>query len=433
MGKIGRNSLCPCGSGKKFKRCHGGIGREADDIFKNNEGFIVKNHSGKNEEVYSIGSPGVKVYGLNHTQGDFKIIERNPERYIQIICVDIPTLFPLNHGEDFPVQFEGRNFKMRHLVKKRGEEYYSTLDTQQLPCFSSLEFWGNIYSEYMTNTSQAQHKGYELIVNSLHKINSFLDKDRKLHIGEDLHFSYHIWYVEQDLAGQFVPVVKTTFPYSGSIDIQSPKTIKPIDKALLKEVLAQKLLISNYCESNVVPKVEGKPFDEKVFILNHDFAFYCSQHPSSLQNLEEEHLRDLFLITAKVVFTNAEGEPFHFDGKLDYKITNPENKYEIITGEFKWWTGEKSFKDAFHQAVRKHATGQESCIYIIMLSKNKDLQKLYGKITALAESETEYISTLEKNCVPNMSKQLFRKVLINHRGRDIPLILGLIDCYYCRM
>ena len=24
-GKVGRNSRCPCGSGKKFKKCHGGI------------------------------------------------------------------------------------------------------------------------------------------------------------------------------------------------------------------------------------------------------------------------------------------------------------------------------------------------------------------------------------------------------------------------
>ena len=24
-GKVGRNAACPCGSGKKFKKCHGGI------------------------------------------------------------------------------------------------------------------------------------------------------------------------------------------------------------------------------------------------------------------------------------------------------------------------------------------------------------------------------------------------------------------------
>jgi preprotein translocase subunit SecA len=24
---VGRNDLCPCGSGRKFKRCHGGAGR----------------------------------------------------------------------------------------------------------------------------------------------------------------------------------------------------------------------------------------------------------------------------------------------------------------------------------------------------------------------------------------------------------------------
>ena len=25
-GKVGRNELCPCGSGKKFKQCHGRVG-----------------------------------------------------------------------------------------------------------------------------------------------------------------------------------------------------------------------------------------------------------------------------------------------------------------------------------------------------------------------------------------------------------------------
>ena len=24
---VGRNDMCPCGSGRKFKRCHGGAGR----------------------------------------------------------------------------------------------------------------------------------------------------------------------------------------------------------------------------------------------------------------------------------------------------------------------------------------------------------------------------------------------------------------------
>jgi preprotein translocase subunit SecA len=28
-GKISRNALCPCGSGKKFKHCHGDVGATA--------------------------------------------------------------------------------------------------------------------------------------------------------------------------------------------------------------------------------------------------------------------------------------------------------------------------------------------------------------------------------------------------------------------
>ena len=29
--KIGRNDLCPCGSGKKFKKCHGAVDAASDD------------------------------------------------------------------------------------------------------------------------------------------------------------------------------------------------------------------------------------------------------------------------------------------------------------------------------------------------------------------------------------------------------------------
>ena len=29
--KIGRNDLCPCGSGKKFKKCHGAADGAADE------------------------------------------------------------------------------------------------------------------------------------------------------------------------------------------------------------------------------------------------------------------------------------------------------------------------------------------------------------------------------------------------------------------
>ena len=30
--KIGRNDLCPCGSGKKFKKCHGAVLEEEDEM-----------------------------------------------------------------------------------------------------------------------------------------------------------------------------------------------------------------------------------------------------------------------------------------------------------------------------------------------------------------------------------------------------------------
>jgi SEC-C motif-containing protein len=39
MAKVGRNTPCPCGSGKKFKHCHGGLSGPADDAAKSGQLF----------------------------------------------------------------------------------------------------------------------------------------------------------------------------------------------------------------------------------------------------------------------------------------------------------------------------------------------------------------------------------------------------------
>ena len=417
---------------RNIKNVYGRSDPSKKEFFENckSKGFDIKDFTGSEESTFSIGSPGVQVWGMHFTQGDFKLIEKHPERYIQVINVDIPALLPLNDNESFPIQFENHRFLMHHKIKTRGEEFYSTLDSSQLPYFSSLQFQGELFPIVSEKKEHTNHKSYDLIVDTLHKLNSLLDDARKLHIGEDLHFSYHIFYLPQENFPNNPPVAKTTFPYTGLIDIKSPDSSNNIDENLLRKVLSQKIKIKDFSETDVVPKTSDKEFNEKVHILTHDFAFYCSQHPESLQQLEEEHIRDLFLILAKAVFENAEGEPFHYDGKLDYKISNLSNKYEFITGEFKWWTGDKSFQDAFHQAVRKHATGQESCIYIIMLNKNKDMSKVYQKTLDLVQNESEFIKTDPESIVPDKSKQLFKRIIVNHRGHEIPLIIGMIDCYF---
>ena len=45
----------------------------------------------------------------------------------------------------------------------------------------------------------------------------------------------------------------------------------------------------------------------------------------------------------------AEAEVYNYDGKLDFKITNPDNKYEIVSGEYKIWRGKLSFDECYKQ------------------------------------------------------------------------------------
>ena len=44
MGKIGRNDLCPCGSGKKFKKCH--MGKE-DELLLDGMGDVSIEEMGR--------------------------------------------------------------------------------------------------------------------------------------------------------------------------------------------------------------------------------------------------------------------------------------------------------------------------------------------------------------------------------------------------
>ena len=204
--------------------------------------------------------------------------------------------------------------------------------------------------------------------------------------------------------------------------INSQGKITPFDEEAIN--------VSDFAAKFILPRVTRSAFAEKVFISIHDFCFYCRQHPSALNLLDEEQIRDLFLIIVKTIFMNAEGEPFHYDGKLDFKITNPENRYEIITGEFKWWRGDNSAEEFFHQAVRKHSTGQELEIYTIILSRNKDAHSVYKKLVEIYSSRKEIVANSFEKVQPKNSRELFGKFMLSIRGNQIPLYLCLSDLFY---
>ena len=191
--------------------------------------------------------------------------------------------------------------------------------------------------------------------------------------------------------------------------------------------------LQRFATEKVLPNASGKEFREKVLIAIHDFCFYCRQHPESLSRLYEEQIRDLFLIVIKTIFSSAEGEPFHYNGKLDFKITNPKNKYEMITGEFKWWRGYDSAHEILHQSIRKHATGQELDIYTVILNKNKDSGSVFEAVKRIFYEQPEIIPNSFLSKAPEGSKEMFGCFTAKVRDKEIPLYLALGDLFFERV
>ena len=245
----------------------------------------------------------------------------------------------------------------------------------------------------------------------------------------NLHKDYLIssiikWDYENDLIS-----VKYHIGYCLNVDAYS-KWVKSRGK--LAQGKPNRIKLEHFINNTILPHIKGKTFSEKVFTAIHDFCFYCRQDPESINILNEERIRGIFLIIIKSIFSSAEAESYHYNGKSDFKIINPDNPYEIITGEFKWWTGKKSGEEALHQAIRKHATGQEKDIYTVILSRNKESLPVFTKLKEIYQNAKEVNLDSFSSTAPIGSKEKCCSFIANIRGDNIPLHLCLADLYFKR-
>lgn len=366
--------------------------------------------------------------------GDVEKIENNKLNYSCIIEVDLPYRM-LIKDEEYTIMLFGEEYKFVHRIKQRGEESFSTINTTITPFFSSIRIYCKDFLEEIKLSNpklkyEEEIKSYKIINEIINKIKRF---KQNINIGKKFEMdkpilSYTVKYINKNTGDTDYLLLH---PYFGKIKIDNIKEKIQIDDEAFKEYLIQEKQFGKYTEEEIKPNLVNKNFEEKVFILIHDFIYYCRQHSKALIEIKEEQIRDLFLIAVKIVLNQAEGEVFSFDGKLDFKITNPDNRYEYITGEFKWWNGGKSFEEAFHQGVRKHCTGQEKEIYIILLSRNKEIIKIKEKIIELTRSEKEIIIEEEKlEIAPKGSKEFIIQYSVETKGEKIPIKIGLANIFY---
>ncbi len=189
--------------------------------------------------------------------------------------------------------------------------------------------------------------------------------------------------------------------------------------------------ISRFAEERTVPAAKGKPFRDAVFETLHGFCYYCRQNPKVLSSLHEEQIRDLYIIVAKCVFKNATSETYHHKGKLDFKIVDPDDAFQFVTGEFKWWRGASSARKAYEQATESHASGQESEIYIIILSSMAAAKQVYRKTLSTIEAGRQTEKGSYKARGVGASTEAFGQVIVRVRNSPaIPLTFGIANLHY---
>lgn len=419
--KIGRNEPCYCGSGVKYKKCHGAI---VSSGFKNS--LII--HSPSNpEENISLGGPGMIMYSSVLSHGPMQKIQASPEKYTAVLVADLSVFYPLKNYEMFESTFEGREFSAFHLVKNRGEERFSTTRTENLPQFSNIQIQIKLRDLEKDVTGDGNLL-FRLLINICRKLDSLLPSSSQLKLSHESHISYQVHYVEGDTKPDSIPVATSTFPYTGTLAIQTSDTITPVSNEIITSFFAEKFNIENFYSEKVWNEIKDKDFSNKISSMIFEFGYYCKQHAEVVMHMYEEHVRDLMIVLAKVIFKSAEAECFHYDGKLDFKISNIQDFQDFVTGELKWWGGLASLEELYIQGTQKHFTGQESDIYLIVLSRQKDFSSVYKQCKDYTNSQKNLILNGEKD---SAAVKVISYLLENERSTHQPrLHLYVFDCYH---
>lgn len=387
----------------------------------------------------------MQVTSLPLWEGDMAYFGGRRDTFTQI-DVDLPLVLPLKEDIYQAVLAAAGPVAFKHTIAKRGAERFSSLDTTNLPRFSHLSIRvagfedGLVYAAGtpaqevvrfaevlrggvptgMEELPRAKGvpvaRGYLVICELLDKLVRFAALPAN--VRPRLSYSTRVYTQDNRLKAE------ATSHYPG--EVLSARLPEPRFDPEQWELFARaSTQVSTECRPS---RSHAGEFSQRVFEIGHDFCFYCRQHPEVISRLDEELVRDLLLIVFKATL-GAEGEAFHHGGKLDFKVVNPSNRYEFVTGELKWWDREDSVRKAFSQLAREHATGQEAAVVCLLLSKNRDATSVDERARELIAAEPEFRGPWFM-CAPNKSKEVAYRAAVSIRGgAPTPLFYLLANAY----
>ncbi len=420
--KLGRNDPCHCKSGKKYKKCHGRSVNEPSVPFKppsveeiRRSAIVVRLRA--TGEEWCLGSGGVSFSGV-YEHRNIEAVQTAPMVHRAVIRVDLPAYIPVQEDTTIEIVADSKPCTVSLRTKARGQEDFTSLDTTALPYFTGLV----IRTIGVVNDPLSLLKP---ILGYLDDLARMMDLDVPV-LQEADRFSILVCYERLDNPGKVV--ARSVFPLTGTHRVPNPSSRLALSTDLQRALNKFRVELTARAEEQL-RQSRSASFADQLLAILHDFVFYARQHSRTLSGLSEEELRDLFLLPLKAAFRSAEGEVYNYNGKTDIKATDPSNRYCFGVIEFKKWHGRKSFAEAYSQAVREHSSGQESFLFIVVLSENVDLQAVVRESSeeCRMQPETVKIDT-ESKLVP--SDEPFYRAMVKVRAHDIPLTVAVLDLHF---
>lgn len=397
--------------------------------------IVVRDHQLGRD--YHIGGPGVALGPQVITFGNEKFLGSSAH-VSSSIDIDLPFELPLAEDE-YSFVFESDEVRFRHELRWRGDERFSTLDSTRLPRFSHLTITMSGFREsYVSENTLAGSARPEFPapdgptldkhLRSYAVICAVVDKVFAAAKASELVrplVSYSVTAFDAD--GK--PHATSIVPHAGSVVYGvSPRPPARFSREQWDAYREAARIV----KASPATPATGTDFAAEVFAIVHDFCFFGRQHPEVLGKLHEELVRDLLLLVFKTRFTTAEAEAFNYDGKTDFKVTNPRSKYEFVVGELKWWDRTDSAEKIFHQLVRKHATGQEAALISLMLCRNVDAISMGDAAREVFDEQPESSRAWE-HCAPPGSHEYARRSAVTIGARSIPLYFAVAQLHHARM
>lgn len=436
---VGRNQPCPCDSGKKNKDCHNRKHYSQEDVL----GFILQNRAGvtiankKTGEVYCAGGPGISIQGFVSYKGDFESVEKEPQSHDSLIQVDLPLYLPIQDVElALPDGVVGYEAHLQILDRRRGEEQFN-MDVSHLPTFTHLAIFvrsGLVSADRAPPPNGAIVSEPERVIRN---VLAYLKGPFAATIGVDLSalgdvrelaFVVDYYRKGEQLSQERPAIARATYPFTGVIrvpDRRSAVAVTEEHRRALAQARAELFVLAQRDKSAHLRLA----FRDQVLMVLEKFVFYVRQHAGTLGQLDEPEIRDLCLIPFKVLYGHCEAEAFHYTGKTDIKITDPNNAFTFGVAEFKKYDGLSSLNAVYSQLVKEHSTGQESFLYMVLISDRKNLEHVEATVRTFLADQPEIVQPIPNAYVGASREALFECIVVR-RQRRIPMVVGIIDVHY---